>query len=301
MLLADMHLRGASIADIALPTDTQLEIAAAPSAMFHLLLQAPAPVPVSCGDQTLMIEPGDVLVFPSGSAHVIARGSQIESLSFGDEWQRPITRGDGHADKTIKLMSARAHFDEELARPFMTALPVVFRVPGEKGFLPPWIAIGVQFIREALQSSLPAHQAIINRVAEILLIECLRRYVARIPADSQSWLRALRDPAISRALAALHRTPAHPWTVELLAREANLSRSAFAQRFAQCMDQTPMAYLTGLRLRKAAWQLRHTAQPVARIAEEAGYSSSSAFTQAFERSKGCSPRAYRDAASMLPS
>ncbi len=301
MLLADMHLRGASIADIALPADTRLEIAAAPSAMFHLLLQAPEPVPVSCGDQTLLVEPGDVLVFPSGTAHRIGRGQQVEELCFGDELQRPIVRGSGHQSATINLMSARAHFDEELARPFMTALPTVFRVPGEKGFLPPWIAIGVQFIREALQSTLPAHQAIINRVAEILLIECLRRYVARIPADSQTWLRALRDPAISRALAALHRDPAYRWTVESLAQEANLSRSAFAQRFSRCMDQTPMAYLTSHRLRKAAWQLRHTGQPVARIAEEAGYSSSSAFTQAFERLKGSSPRAYRDAASLLPS
>lgn len=301
MLLADMHLRGASLADISLQADTRLEMAAVPSAMFHLLLQAPEPVPVICGAQTLMVEPGDVLVFPSGSAHQIGKGSQVESLRFGDELQLPITRGEGGDATTTNLMSARAHFDQELARPFMTALPVVFRVPGEKGFLPPWIAIGVQFIREALQSNMPAHQAIINRVAEILLIECLRRYVASIPADSQTWLRALRDPAISRALAALHKSPARPWTVETLAREANLSRSAFAQRFSRCMDQTPMAYLTSHRLRKAAWQLRHTAQPVARIAEDAGYSSSSAFTQAFERQKGCSPRAYRDAASMLPS
>ena len=299
MLLADMHLRGAAIADLRLRRDAHLQMPRASSAVFHLVLEAPEPVPLVCGEQRMLLEPGDVALFPAGDAHTIGVGEHAEGLSFDADARQPIVRMGGEGQTQAALMSAQAYFDEELARPFVTALPTIIHVPGQKGLLPPWIAIGVQFIREELRSHLAAHQAVINRVAEILLIECLRRYVADIPPESQSWLRALRDPALSRALAAVHRAPAESWTVAKLAREANLSRSAFAQRFARCMDQTPMAYLTAHRLRLAAWALRHTSQPIARIAEESGYSSSSAFTQAFERYKGSSPRAYRDAAAML--
>lgn len=299
-LLADMHMRGASIAEVVLVPDTVLHVPKAPGAIFHLVLSAPGPVNVCCQSEELQLKTGDVVLLPAGSEHRIGQGASTELLSFQEGYGQPVVKGQVSGG-AVQLMSAQAHFDEELARPFMTALPTIFRVSGEKGMLAPWVAIGVQFIREELRSNLPAHQAIINRVAEILLIECLRRYLVQIPAESQSWLRALRDPALSRALAAIHRAPGRAWTVASLAGEANLSRSAFAQRFAQCMDQTPMAYLTEHRLRIAAWALRHGSQPVARIAEEVGYSSASAFTQAFDRHKGCSPRAYRDTAAVLPS
>lgn len=299
-LLADMHMRGASMADVVIGPQDSLHVSAAAGAVFHLVLQSPGPVEVQCGEEILEIQTGDVVLFPAGSEHRIGQGAHPIELQFNEDYLQPPAEPDVAAE-SVQIMSAQAHFDEELARPFMTALPTVFRVPGENGMLAPWIVIGVQFIREELRSNLPAHQAVINRVAEILLIECLRRFVVQIPAESQSWLRALKDPALSRALAAMHREPGRSWSVAMLAREANLSRSAFAQRFAQCIGQTPMAYLTEHRLRMAAWSLRHSSQPVGRIAEEVGYASSSAFTQAFERRKGCSPRAYRNAAAVLPS
>lgn len=295
MLLADMHLRGASIADHSWRADSALEVPASGGTVFHLLLDIPERIRLAHGDTHIEGVTGDVFMVPGGGAHVLGHGPLDASLHFGDESHTPVVRHAPTGRARFVIMSAKAHFDEELARPFVTALPAVFRIAGENGRLPPWMAIGVQFIREELDSPLPAQQAVINRVAEILLIECLRRHVAGIPADSQSWLRALRDPALSRALAALHAQPAHPWSVERLARVANLSRSAFAERFVRCIDQTPMAYLAAHRLRRAAWSLRHTGQPIARIAEDAGYGSASAFTQAFERHMQCSPRRYRDA------
>ena len=295
MLLDDMHLRGARMVEWDCHSQSRVCVPAAPCAYFHVVLSGEVRLQWANGGETLLMQRGDVLVLPSGIAHDLGEGPEVGQLTFADAPEGLVSFGVNAYQPRVQMLSGQAQFDAELARPFMTALPQVLRIPGEAGELPPWIAIGLQFIRQELRAELPARQAVVNRMSDILFIECLRRFVARIPEDEQTWLRALLDPALSRALAALHADPAHNWSVESLAREANLSRSAFAHRFRQCLGQTPIDYLTAHRLRRAAWQLRHTAQPVARIAEAAGYASSSAFTQAFDRRYGVSPRRYRDA------
>ena len=293
MLLDDMHLRGATMVELDLAAEGTLEVPASACAVFHIVIEGQTLLRV--GAQARPLSRGDVLVLPAGPAHTLGRGPATQTMAFGEADGRLLRLGPAGPGPRLQLLSGQARFDAELARPFMTALPALLHIPGEGGALPPWIAIGLEFIRQELRAELPARQTVVNRMADILFIECLRRYVQGIPDDAQTWLRALLDPALSRALAALHRDPAQPWNVAALARQANLSRSAFAQRFRQCLGQTPMGYLAAHRLRQAAWQLRHSSAPVARIAEDAGYASSSAFTQAFVRRYGQSPRAYRNA------
>ena len=75
------------------------------------------------------------------------------------------------------------------------------------------------------------------------------------PAAQRGWLAGLRDPVVSAALAALHRRPAHPWTLAELAREAATSRTVLTERFSETVGMPPMQYLTEWRLQLAAEQL----------------------------------------------
>jgi len=126
-----------------------------------------------------------------------------------------------------------------------------------------------------------------------MFVEAIRRFAASQPEDQRGWLAGLRDRHVGRALALLHGNPAHAWTVDSLAREVAMSRSAFAERFVDLIGEPPMQYLTRWRLALAAQRLRTGNDTVARIAERAGYESEAAFNRAFTREFGMPPSAWR--------
>ena len=103
----------------------------------------------------------------------------------------------------------------------------------------------------------------LGRLSELMFVDVVRHYLETLPADRMGWLAGLRDPFVGRALAALPSQPAHAWTIESLARNVGLSRSALAERFTQFVGQPPMHYLTNWRMQLAANQLRGGIESVA--------------------------------------
>jgi AraC-like DNA-binding protein len=130
-------------------------------------------------------------------------------------------------------------------------------------------------------------------LAELLFVEAVRSHLASLPDRETGWLAGLRDPAVARGLTLLHGRLAEPWTTERLAREAGMSRSAFADRFTAVIGQPPMRYLAHWRLQLATRQLRESHRSLAQIAHDIGYESDAAFTRAFKRAYGISPSAWR--------
>ena len=130
-------------------------------------------------------------------------------------------------------------------------------------------------------------------LAEVLFTEVLRRYLLRLPEGRTGWLAGAGDPAVGRALAALHRDPSFDWTLDLLAQEASVSRSALTEKFTRIIGQAPMAYLTDWRLELGAEALRSTSRSVQRVALDSGYESEAAFNRAFKRRFSLPPARYR--------
>src|SRR5262249_57451131 len=133
----------------------------------------------------------------------------------------------------------------------------------------------------------------LGKVAELLFVEALRRYMIELPPQGKGWLAGVRDPQVGRALALLHGAPAKPWTVDELASKVALSRSALGERFTALIGEPPMQYLTRWRLALAARMLREGREPIIRIAEESGYESEGAFSRAFKREFGVPPASWR--------
>ena len=131
------------------------------------------------------------------------------------------------------------------------------------------------------------------RLSELLFVEAVRNHVEALPDDVGGWLAALKDPGLSRAVAALHAHPEKPWTVEMLGREAGMSRSALAERFNRLIGQPPADYLAEHRMRLAARELANGNAPLIEIAEAIGYGSEAAFSRAFKRAFGVPPSVWR--------
>ncbi|HEY5412191.1 MAG TPA: AraC family transcriptional regulator, partial [Caulobacteraceae bacterium] len=122
--------------------------------------------------------------------------------------------------------------------------------------------------------------------------QACRLYLAQKTATGVGWLYALREPQISIAIEAIHRRPAHPWTLDELARLAVMSRSTFARRFRERVGDTPIAYLARWRMLLATRRLIDSRDTLSEIALSLGYDSENAFNTAFKRIMGCSPRRY---------
>jgi AraC-like DNA-binding protein len=123
----------------------------------------------------------------------------------------------------------------------------------------------------------------------------MRCYMENLPPQGKGWLAGVRDTHVGSALALIHAEPGRAWTVDKLAREVALSRSALAERFTSLVGESPIQYLTRWRLALAAQALRSGSEALAHIAERSGYESEAAFNRAFKREFGVPPAAWRRA------
>ena len=146
--------------------------------------------------------------------------------------------------------------------------------------------------RESLSGEIGS-RLITSRLADVLFMQARRAGCSTAGEGATSWLSALRNPHLAPALHAMHADLARTWTVDAVAREAHMSRSAFAVAFKARTDDTPLDYLTSWRMYRANALLRDTSLSLHEIAGRVGYETGAALSRAFARYEGISPRAWR--------
>jgi AraC-like DNA-binding protein len=181
------------------------------------------------------------------------------------------------------------------------------------GLLPPVVHIDDETDQTAMRWALDRMMAelrtpragsdlLVEHLSHLILIQALRQHLTARDGARAGWLSALADPPVASVIAALHAEPARRWSVAAMAGIAGMSRTVFALRFKARVGASPMDYLTRWRMMLAAEALRQPQTTVAAAAMTAGYDSDSAFSTAFKRVMGCSPRKYHSKTSgvMLP-
>lgn len=245
------------------------------------------------GEPRVRMQPGDVLIFPRGDAHVMS--SQPSDVIEPDPYTKapgpyPSTVRVGSGQRDTILMCGFLGCDSGPFNPLLTALPPMLHLPSVGGG---WLATLPEQVLREWRDPKPGSVTVLTRLAEVMFIEVLRQHIATIGFDERGWLAALRDPLVGAALSKLHEQPAHPWTLHELANEVAASRSVLAERFADVVGIPPMQYLTQWRHQLAADLLRRSRAKVSAIAAQVGYDSEAAFSRAFKRATGLSPGAYR--------
>jgi transcriptional regulator GlxA family with amidase domain len=134
---------------------------------------------------------------------------------------------------------------------------------------------------------------VLAKLSELLFLEAVRRYADALPEGETGWLAGLRDRYVAGALALFHQDVARAWTVDELAREVGLSRSALGERFTRLIGVAPMHYLTSWRMRVAAQKLRDGSASLAQVAYAVGYESEAAFSRAFKKVFLTAPATWR--------
>jgi AraC-like DNA-binding protein len=171
------------------------------------------------------------------------------------------------------------------------------------GILPPIVHIrkesdkaalrwSMERMRQELRERQPGGFLIGQHLAHMMLVQALRLHLAEGSRGGVGWLFALADKQMGAAINAMHEDPAHRWTLQELAKRAGMSRSTFALKFKETVGASPMDYLTRWRMLRAGDRLANSSDPVSVVALSLGYESESAFSTAFKRVMGSSPRQY---------
>jgi AraC-like DNA-binding protein len=294
-------------------------------ASFQVVLQGSCLLLVE-GEDPLPLAVGDVVFLPHGRGYALADsagtpvadahgtahlgeggvelgggrpGTPVPDLVCGREGLRPFRTaalGDRSGGGATSCVTVGGSYNTCASRrhPLLTELPQVVHLPHRVGAHPE-LAAAVGLLGGELERPRPGSDAVIPSLLDMLLLFILRAYLDR-GDRACGWVGALRDPAVSAAVRAVHEDPAHPWSVAELGERAGLSRAAFSRRFTGMVGQSPLAYVTWWRLTTAALLLREGELPLSAIAARVGYGSQFAFANAFKREFGLPPGRYRDGA-----
>jgi AraC-like DNA-binding protein len=278
-----------------------LPAAEGPAVFFHFVLEGRCRVRLEGERETLEAGPGDMILLPHDDTHVLGSDLQLVPLDATGMLSLPpagemIELRHGGGGEPTRFVCGYLMCDRRMSRPLFDSLPRLLRIPVGDAPGAEWIADLLRVgVRETAHSN-PGSASMLAKLSELLFVEAMRRYAASLPAGQKGWLAAMRDPQLGRALALMHAEPGRAWTVEDLAREVALSRSALGERFVELVGEPPMQYLTRWRLALAAQSLRAGGEPVGRIAERIGYDSEAAFNRAFKREFGAPPAKWRRSA-----
>jgi AraC-like DNA-binding protein len=238
------------------------------------------------------LEAGDAFLLPTGRPFVLASDLALTPLDPFEFLRLPLNGRIGTYNGGGECFSVGGHFTfaGKHASILLGVLPPIVHIRSEAArSAMRWSLEGM--MRE-LRESKPGGFLVAQQLAYMMLVQTLRLHLAEGLAGGVGWLFALADQQMSAAIAAMHTDPAHPWTVQQLAERAGMSRSVFALKFKQTVGDSPMEYLTRWRMLLAADRLVNSADPISAISLSLGYESESAFSTAFKRVMGCSPRKY---------
>jgi AraC-like DNA-binding protein len=261
-VLQAIHLRGGEVARVVASQDHPVG-----ARMLHLVVR------------------GEIRVDVPGARPVVLHAGELVLLA----------RGDAHSVRATDAEWVTGEFLVErlVADPLLSVLPatVVIHASEETS----WLPLSRDLMLMEVDSPRPGSRVMVSRVLDLLFIRALRAWAAADDHPHPGWLTAAMDPALGPALTAIHQNRDRDWSVDELARLASMSRSAFATRFTSLLGQPPGAYVQQQRLDHAAHLLVSTTESIGRIAATVGYTSEAAFSRAFARAHGSSPRAWRKA------
>ena len=252
------------------------------------------------GGSPIALEAGQVLVITNSDSHTMSSRPGLRAdppmpdvLDVAAAAKKPFCINCGDGPASTNLVCGYLACDARPFNPLLDSLPPVIKMgdPAHNGA--GWTN---QFIRFAVAEAVEKHagsESVLTKLSELLFIDVVRRYLERLPPEYSGWLAGLRDPLIGKVMSMMHARPAHDWTIDELAREAGLSRSVLAERFAELVGIPPIHYLAKWRMQIASGLLTSGRANLASIAAKIGYESEASFSRAFKKVIGVSPSDWR--------
>ncbi|MCB2199488.1 AraC family transcriptional regulator [bacterium] len=247
------------------------------------------------GVEPQLIRAGQLALVAHGDGHRLSSETGLQSREFfslpvekvNESYE--ILRHGGGGEET-HLVCGVASFGDLIAKQFFSALPPFIHLDTTDSPQGAWMQSTMNQMAYEAGAMRPGGETMVTLLADLLVIQAIRSWLNSPTHQTTGWLAAMHDPAIGRALELIHTNPGHPWTVSELAVEAGKSRSGFAARFSELLRMTPFEYINEWRMGIATNLLKEDHLSLHDIAERCGYTSEAAFSRAYKRQTGSTPR-----------
>lgn len=266
--------------------------------MFHLVVEGTSSFEI--GGTRLTLSEGDFVLFPKGDGHILNDGecqrpvplSELPIVSVTERYETLSMGGEGG---TCHMVCGAMLFQHPLAIKLLGILPNYIKITSDAEDAVSVVKTVSELLKTETQSVSVGAEAVIARLADIMVIAAMRQHLEDVNDEEMGWLGALADDRIGSALRLLHEQPAKHWSLEELATAIGMSRTSFAQMFKRLVGNTPMDYLTEWRMSLAYSKLQLSKDSVLSIALDVGYQSEAAFSRAFKKAIGKNPGEVRKA------
>lgn len=240
----------------------------------------------------VVLRAGDCFLLPHGRPFRVSRDPALMPVDYREFFPARTNGGiaviNGGGD--FSIVGGHFALDGNHADILLRMLPSIVHIRKEEDRAA--LRWSIRQMRQELHAPQPGSFLIAQHLAYTMLVQALRLHLAKGAEGGVGWLFALADKQIGAVVAAMHGDPAHRWTLQALAERAHMSRSTFALKFKEMVGTPPMEYLTRWRMQLAGDRLINSGDPVSVIALSLGYDSESAFSTAFKKTMGCSPRQW---------
>lgn len=294
-ILRDLRPVGVSYGHCTLSAPWAVAIDQAHESRLHVVIRRAALLRVATGEWVRLGE-GDVAFLPSGATHVLADHPETKSRPLANFPQEELGErayrmrvGEGLGETLLTCCAVQ--FCEPLVHPVLSAMPslIVVRRDMQRGSS---FGVLLDLMRDELLVERIGATTILAKLADVIVTQLIRDWIASGDAMSSSWVIAASDMRLGRVLAAIHGTSEKAWSVNELAREAGMSRSALHSAFSRLLGVSPRQYVARWRMVRAARLLREQKLSVSETANTLGFGSAEAFSRAFRRHYGVSPQSY---------
>lgn len=300
-MLRGLRLEGVDYARYRMTTPWCLLFPAQPAARFHFMAEHGCWLRTPEGEW-VRLEQGDAVLMPRGVEHALASEPGLSAKPTGHcafqhccgEIAEARGGGSGEADgEATWFFSASLCFNVDAQHPMLRMMPELMWVH-EMAVHEPAIPALLTTMACELTLDRVGAGGILTRLADVVAAALIRSWVERGCGSATGWVAAARDPDIGRVLAAIHLNPSEDWTVDALAKVMHASRSAFAERFASVVGETPARYVLQVQMHQARQWLERDKLRITAVARRLGYDSEASFSRAFKRVIGKPPSHFRN-------
>jgi AraC-like DNA-binding protein/mannose-6-phosphate isomerase-like protein (cupin superfamily) len=271
-------------------------VSGSPFAKFHLILSGESELFLDRQKEPVQLRSGDVVLLPHGTAHMVRDRSSSPVRNLEQILADHPVDGDGRmtygGNGTRTTIVCGAFETEPASGGVLNQLPPLLVADSRSTAMTGWIEpMSRVFLRDEVAP--PGASVILAKVADVFLTEVLRQFLASSQSSGFTPAQPIADSSIAEALALVLDRPEAPWTVDGLARTVGMSRTAFSSGFREHVGDSPMSYLTKVRLSRGAGLLSTSSQTVRQVARRVGYDNEASFSKAFKRLYGQSPGGFR--------